>query len=533
MSAPLLRLNQIDKSFDGVRALKGVSLELMPGEVHALVGENGAGKSTLVKVMTGAESPDAGRIEIAGHPVTHLTPIRARQLGVACIYQHPALFPDLTVAENIRLRLERPAAYHRVDWSRARTLANDLLKRIGADIPIDAPVRDLSMPHQQLVEIACALGTGARIVIMDEPTASLTQREQRLLFGVVRDLRQQGVGVIYVSHRLDEIFALANRVTILRDGENVRTCAVGELTEPSLIRLMVGRELSPTREQALPTYPSFPRKFSAASDVATPSPRASIGQSEIDSGRVVSSNVALSLRNLSCYVSGVRNVNLDLNSGEILGLAGLVGAGRTELARVLFGLTPADTGEIRMNGQRIVLDSPQIAVAHGIAYVPEDRSRHGAILELPVEQNITMAIHPRIFPGGWLRLGVERALAAQHIRTLDIRPPASGIRAAALSGGNQQKVSVARWLATKPSILILDEPTQGVDVGAKSELHALIRNLAKQGLAVLLISSDLPELLALSDRIGVMRAGRLVSLLPAKTDPHKVMSAAFGQDSAG
>jgi rhamnose transport system ATP-binding protein len=483
--------------------------------VHALVGENGAGKSTLVKVITGAESPDAGRIEIAGHPVTHLSPIRARQLGVACIYQHPALFPDLTVAENIRLRLERPAAYHRVDWSRARTLANDLLERIGADISADALVRDLSMPHQQLVEIACALGTGARVVIMDEPTASLTQREQYLLFAVVRDLRQQGVGVIYVSHRLDEIFALANRVTILRDGENLRTCAVGELTERSLIRLMVGRELSTTQEHGDPANSG-----------------AKIGQAYIDLDQVVSTNVALSLRNLSCSLSGVRDVNLDLNTGEILGLAGLVGAGRTELARVLFGLTPADAGEILMNGQRIVLDAPQTAVAHGIAYVPEDRSRHGVILELPVEQNITMAVHQRIFPGGWLKPGVERALAAEHIRALDIRPPAPAIRASALSGGNQQKVSVARWLATKPRILILDEPTQGVDVGAKSELHALIRNLAKQGLAVLLISSDLPELLSLSDRIGVMRAGRLVSLLPAKTDPNVVMAAAFGQQAA-
>jgi rhamnose transport system ATP-binding protein len=423
------------------------------------------------------------------------------------------LFPDLTVGENIRLRLERPAACRLVDWASQGARSSDLLARVGADISTNALVRNLSMPNQQLVEIACALGTGARVVIMDEPTASLTQREQHLLFGVVGDLRRQGVGIIYVSHRLDEIFALADRVTVLRDGQHVRTCSIAELTETALIRLMVGRELSVAQQDG-PTKP--------------PIRAAATRPSHVGPGRA-SSPVALSLQNVGCTSSGLLGVSFELSAGEILGLAGLVGAGRTELARTIFGLTPADSGKISVNGQPIILDSPQTAIAHGIAYVPEDRSQHGLILELPIEQNITMAVHKRLFPGGWLRPSTERRVASDQIRALDIRPATPEMRASSLSGGNQQKVSVARWLATKPQILLLDEPTQGVDVGAKSELHNLIRVLAKQGLAVLLISSDLPELLSLSDRIGVMRAGRLVSLLPAKTDPNVIMAAAFGQ----
>ena len=504
MPSPLLRLSQIDKSFEGVRALHHVSFELRPGEVHALVGENGAGKSTLVKVMTGAVSPDAGRIEIGGQVLTQLAPAQAQQLGVACIYQHPALFPDLTVAENIGIRLERASVCQRIDWRRRRVVARDLLSRIGAAISVDATVSSLSMPNQQLVEIACAVGANARIVIMDEPTASLTQHEQHLLFGVVRELRRVGAGIIYVSHRLDEIFALADRVTVLRDGQNLSPGRIGDLTEPALIRLMVGRELA-LEEQT------------AGNDLRRANPPHG-------------AESVLTLRDVGCSASGVKNISLELHEGEILGLAGLVGAGRTELARILFGLTPADSGEIHVRNCPVIIDSPQIAIAHGIAYLPEDRARHGIIAQLSVEQNLTMAIHRRIFPGGWIPPGVERRVASEYISALDVRPAAPAIRVASLSGGNQQKVALGRWLATQPTILILDEPTQGVDVGAKNEIHHLIRNLAKKGLAVLLISSDLPELLALSHRIGVMRAGRIASMLLGGSDPHQVMSAAFGQE---
>lgn len=491
----LLELRQLSKSFGGARALRGVDFELASGEVHALLGENGAGKSTLIKIVTGAHRPDSGTIRVGGVVVSDLSPASAHKLGIACIYQQPALFPDLTVAENIGLRLETGGVARRIDWNARRQRAAELLKRIGAAIHPDAEVTSLSMPEQQLVEIACALGAGARIVIMDEPTASLTQKEQHLLFAVVHELRKAGVGVIYISHRLEEIFTLADRVTVLRDGQSVGTNPVSDITEASLIRMMVGREMT----QIYPPAESAP-------------------------GEVV-----LAARDLGCRAAGVHGVTFDLRAGEILGLAGLVGAGRTELARILFGITPASAGEIWLNGKAVEVSSPEDAVALGIAYVPEDRRRHGVVLEMPIEENMTMAIHHRIFPGAWLRFGRERELAMRCIRDLAVKtagPAAPGI---SLSGGNQQKVSLARWLATKPKVLILDEPTQGVDVGAKGEIHRIIRNLAQDGLAVLLISSDLPEILGMSDRIGVMRGGTLTALLPAKADAHVVMSAALGK----
>ncbi len=499
---PLLQLSQVTKSFGAVRALKGVSFDLRAGEVHALLGENGAGKSTLIKVITGAHQPDGGVISLEGKAVPPLSPSVARSLGIACIYQQPALFPDLTVAENIGLRLDNAGAFKTVRWADRRGRASELLKRIGAAISPEAEVRSLSMPEQQLVEIACALGTGARVVIMDEPTASLTRNEQELLFGVVRDLRNSGVGVVYISHRLEEIFALADRVTVLRDGESVGTQQVKDasgncrLTEADLIKLMVGREVSHL-------YPA----------------------AEGAPGEVV-----LSLKNLGCSASGVSGVSLDVRAGEIVSLAGLVGAGRTELARILFGITPADSGEIILNGKTITVTSPQEAVALGIAYVPEDRRRHGVILEMPIAENMTMAIHPRLFPGSWLRFGAEKELALSYIRDLGVKAYGPDAPGRSLSGGNQQKVSLARWLATKPRLLILDEPTQGVDVGAKSEIHKIIRNLAKDGLAVLLISSDLPEALGMGDRVGVMRGGQLAAVLPGGTDAHTVMAAALGQN---
>ncbi len=495
MSAPLLQLSGVQKSFGAVRALKGVSFDLHGGEVHALLGENGAGKSTLIKVITGAHLPDAGTITIAGEDVAHLTPAKARALGIACIYQQPALFPDLSVAENISLRLQKPAAMRRVKWDAQRTRARELLARIGAEIAPDAEVRALSMPEQQLVEIACALGSGARIVIMDEPTASLTQKEQHLLFAVVRGLRADGVGVNYISHRLEEIFALADRVTVLRDGESVGTNAVDQLNEAQMIRLMVGREVSSI----------FPPAESAPGDVV------------------------LALKNVGCTATGVRGVTLDVRAGEVVGMAGLVGAGRTELARILFAITPADAGEISLRGQRVVIHNPREAIAHGIAYVPEDRRRHGVILEMPIAHNMTMAIHPTLFPGSLLRFDAETKIAQDFIRDLGIKAYGPEAPGGSLSGGNQQKVSVARWLATKPKLLILDEPTQGVDVGAKAEIHKIIRALAKDGLAVLMISSDLPEVLGMSDRIAVMRGGELTAILPGGSDAHDVMSAALGQ----
>jgi rhamnose transport system ATP-binding protein len=499
MSPPLLELTRITKSFGDVKALRGVDFDLRAGEVHALLGENGAGKSTLIKVITGAHRPEGGAIRVAGEQVRALSPESARRLGIACIYQQPALFPALTVDENIGLRLEPSRGLRRVDWRQRRERARALLERIGADIRPDTEVGQLSMPEQQLVEIACALGAGARIVIMDEPTASLTQKEQHLLFAVVKELRAGGVGVVYISHRLEEIFALADRVTVLRDGESVGTHPASGIDEGTLIQLMVGREVA----QIYPPAESAP-------------------------GEPV-----LALENVGCRASGVAGVSFEVRAGEVFGLAGLVGAGRTELARILFGMTPADAGVVRLRGREVAIRSPREAVELGLAYVPEDRRRHGVVLEMPVEQNMTMAIHRRLFRGGWLRFAAERNLALEYIRSLAVKTSGPEAPVGSLSGGNQQKVSLARWLATKPSVLILDEPTQGVDVGAKSEIHRIIRRLAREGLAVLLISSDLPEVLGMSDRIGVMRGGRLTAVLPGDAAAATVMAAALGQVEKG
>jgi rhamnose transport system ATP-binding protein len=512
-AAPLITFKNIRKSFGAVRALRGVDFDLQAGEVHALLGENGAGKSTLIKIATGAHEPDEGVIELGGHAVGRLDPASARRHGIACIYQQPALFPDLNVMENIALRLDPPGGLRRVDWAGRRERAVALLRRVGAAISPEAEVRTLSMPEQQLVEIACAVGAGARVVIMDEPTASLTRREQERLFAIVRELRTSGVGVIYISHRLEEIFALADRVTVLRDGESVGTLAAGTIDEARLIQLMVGREM----DQLYPPLAQDAGPLSEADKKTVPP----------------GSEVALSLRGVGCAAAGIKDVTLAVRAGEIFGLAGLVGAGRTELARVLFGLTPADTGEIRIKGEVRTLRAPRDAVELGLAYVPEDRRRHGVVREMPIAQNISLAIHQRLFRGGWLRFGAERDLANTFISRLAIKTSGPDAAAGNLSGGNQQKVALARWLATEPKILILDEPTQGVDVGAKSEIHRIIRELANAGLAVILISSDLPEVIGMSDRIGVMRAGRLTAELPAKSAAETVMAAALGRGEEG
>ena len=504
VAAPLINFKNIRKSFGAVRALRGVNFDLQAGEVHALLGENGAGKSTLIKIATGAHQPDDGVIEMEGHNLGRLGPAAAKRHGIACIYQQPALFQDLSVMENIALRLDPPSPTRRVDWNARKRRATDLLQRVGAEIAPQTEVRALSMPEQQLVEIACAVGAEARVVIMDEPTASLTRQEQERLFGIVRELRNRGVGVIYISHRLEEIFALADRVTVLRDGESVGTLPASEVDETRLIRLMVGREM----EQLYPPL----RDDSVVEDARPP---------------------ALQLRNVSCAAGGVRDVSFAVRPGEVFGLAGLVGAGRTELARVLFGLTPADSGEILVQGAAQMIRSPRDAIDLGIAYVPEDRRRHGVVLELPVAQNISLAIHRRLFRGGWLRFGPERRLAQTFITQLAIKTSGPDAAAGNLSGGNQQKVALARWLATEPKILILDEPTQGVDVGAKSEIHRIVRQLAESGLAVILISSDLPEVIGMSDRIGVMRGGRLTAVLPRKSPAEIVMAAALGRGDEG
>jgi rhamnose transport system ATP-binding protein len=495
----LLRLTNIRKAFSGVQALRGVSFDLCAGEVHALVGENGAGKSTLVKVITGAHRPDEGTVEILGQTIEHNDPVRARRLGVAAIYQQPALFPDLTVAENIALGSEQPSPWRPVWWRRRRARAQALLDRIGANIDPEAEVRSLSMPQQQLVEIAKALATEARIVIMDEPTASLSDQEVDHLFRIIRELKGQGVGIIYISHRLEELARVGDRVTALRDGALVGTRPIAEASRDELIRMMVGRELSSV----------FPK-------VAA------------EQGEVI-----LETRGLCSRAAGVRDVTLTVRAGEILGLAGLVGAGRTELARVLFGIAPADSGEILLRGRPVAIHSPAQAVAQGIAYVPEDRRRHGVILEMSVAANTTLATLRAISTRGWLNTAREREAAGAFVRMLGIKTASVDAPVANLSGGNQQKVALARWLAANPSLLILDEPTQGVDVGAKAEIHRLMSELAGRGLAIVMISSELPEILGMSDRIVVMHGGRVVETLErASATQELILERALGHPPA-
>jgi rhamnose transport system ATP-binding protein len=491
----LLCVTGITKSFAGVQALRGVSFDLHPGEVHALVGENGAGKSTLIKVITGAHAPDSGSIEIDGRPVVHNHPLLARTLGIAAIYQQPALFPDLSVAENMALGFESGGLWRLIDWRGRRARAKELLDRIGARIDPEATVGTLTMPEQQMVEIAKSLGGRAKVLLMDEPTASLPEHEVENLFRVVRELKSHGVGILYISHRLDELYALADRVTVLRDGQTVATRPMQEVERPELIRMMVGREISAI----------FPKR-------------------DVKQGDVI-----LETRRLDCRDSGLRGISLSIRAGEILGLAGLVGAGRTELARVLFGLTPATGGEILLGGMSVKVRTPAEAVDLGIAYVPEDRRRHGVILELPVAANVTLAVLGRISRAGLLDFAREREMASGYVEKLAVKTPSVDVPVGNLSGGNQQKVALSRWLATEPKVLILDEPTQGIDVGAKSELHRLMVDLAERGLAILMISSELPEVLGMSDRVGVMRGGALVGILSrAEATQERVMALALG-----
>jgi rhamnose transport system ATP-binding protein len=491
----LLRAIDITKSFAGVQALKSASFELLAGEVHALVGENGAGKSTLIKIITGAVEADSGEIKLNGLTIAHNRPGLARSLGIAAIYQQPALFPELTVAENIALGLEKAGLWRIVDWNRRRRRAAELLAQVGAKIDPDAYAGELTMPQQQLVEIARAVGADAKVLIMDEPTASLSEEDTRNLYRVINELRARGAGIIYISHRLDELVEIADRVTVLRDGSTIATRPMSEVNRQELIQLMVGRELSSV----------FPKKT-------------------IESGEIV-----LELRNLGCSTAGIRDVNLTVRAGEIVGLAGLVGAGRTQLAATIFGLTPAGAGEILLHGRRVAIDSPARAIERGIAYVPEDRRRHGVIPELPVSANITLASLKRLSRFGVLDFQREAEIATDYTRRFSIKTPAIFAPVATLSGGNQQKVALSRWIATKPSLLILDEPTQGIDVGAKSEIHGLMGELAAGGMAILMISSELPEVLGMSDRIAVMRGGTIAGTLDrGEATQQNVLALALG-----
>jgi ABC-type sugar transport system ATPase subunit len=448
-----------------------------PGEVHALLGENGAGKSTLIKIMGGVHQPDAGEIRVAGERVTLPDPRAASARGVAIVYQELLLFPELSVAENVWIGHAPRTALGALDWPAMREGARALLADLESGaIDVDAPVGSLSVANRQRVEIAKALSQDARVVIMDEPTASLAEADVRQLIRIVRRLRERGVGVVYISHKLPEIFELADRVTVLRDGQYVGTAPIAEVDEKRLVSMMVGRSIDQL-------FPKQPAKIGAP---------------------------VLELRNVSCG-DAVRDVSLTLRAGEILGIAGLVGSGRTELALTIFGVTPATSGEIRLDGAPVRVDSPRRARDLGVAYVPEDRGLQGLVRPQTIAQNVALTVLDRLTRRFAVDRKAEDKLARDSIAKLGVKAQGPGQIVRQLSGGNQQKDVLAKWLAIEPKILIMDEPTRGIDVGAKSEIHALMSRLAAQGLAVLMISSELPEVLGMSDRVLVMHGGRIVA----------------------
>jgi rhamnose transport system ATP-binding protein len=491
--APVALAN-VSKRFTATQALSDVSLALLPGEIHGLVGENGAGKSTIVKVLSGIHQPDSGHVLLDGQPVLIHGPAHARALGIATVHQEPRLFPDLTVAENVFMGHTPTGRLGSINWRQMRNSADAIFESLNVHLDSSAVVRGLSMADQQLIEIAKALSVDARVLILDEPTASLSAHEVDRLFAIVRQTRDRGVAVLFVSHRLEEVFQLCERATVLRDGRHVITAPTSDLTAADLVRHMVGREVS-----------LFPRSAAKIGDVL------------------------LEVQGLS-RLGSFRDVSFSVRSGEIVGLAGLVGAGRTEIARVLFGIDRADEGEIKLDGKRVSFHAPSQALGAGIAYVPEDRHLDGLVTGFSIAENISMPILPRLFPRLFMRKSRERNLAAGYSERLRIRSTGVDDLVEALSGGNQQKVVIAKWLASKPRVLILDEPTRGVDIGAKVEVHRIISDLAAAGLGIILISSELPEVLAMSDRIIVLHEGRMsAEISRSEATEERVMYAATGQ----
>jgi len=481
MNQPLVQMQGIVKRFPGVVALGGVDFDLQPGEVHVLLGENGAGKSTLIKILAGVYTKDEGRIFIQGQEVHDLTPKKAQETGIRVIYQEFNLMPFFSVAENLFMGREplRDKTLRLIDWNRVYQESEEVLKRLNCPISPRKMVRDLSVAEKQLVEIARALSVDSKIIVMDEPTSALSLHEIDKLFQIIHLLKQKGVGIIYISHRLEEINRVGDRVTVLRDGHSVGTRKVGETNIDELIKMMVGRELKSK-------YPYEKRE--------------------------IPDEVVLQIKNLTSR-GKFQNVNLSLRRGEILGVSGLVGAGRTELARSIMGLDPIEAGTVKIFGEEIHPKSPRNMIRRGLGVLPEDRKGQGVTLVLPLIQNVTMVALRRILRGLFLSLGLERKLAAEYVRRLNIMTPSLKTQVMYLSGGNQQKVVLAKWLFSQARILIFDEPTRGIDVGSKFEVHQIMMNLVKEGNSIIMISSELPEILGMSDRILVMREGRMTAEL--------------------
>jgi rhamnose transport system ATP-binding protein len=494
MSEPTIELVDIYKSFGSTRVLEGVSLPLFPGEVHSLMGENGAGKSTLVKIMAGLHQPDKGTVRVGGQEVLFRSTAQAQQAGVSVIYQEPTLFRDLSIAENVFMHRQPKTAYGWIDYAEMSRAVSQHLGQLGVSLRPEDPVLGLSIADQQIVEIIKALTFEAKVLIMDEPTAALSLEEVKRLFHVVERLRAKGVAVMFVSHRLEEVFAISQRITVMRDGRVVGSGPVEEWTTEEVIRKMVGRSL-----EAL--YP----------------------KEKVEPGQVV-----LRVRNLRR--AGVfKDISFEVRQGEIVGLAGLVGAGRSEVARAIFGIDPLDSGEVSIGGTTLSNHAPQAAMAAGIGLVPEDRQQQGLVMEMTVMRNATLTVLRQVQRLGLVSKEKERQIAARWTQRMQLKghieEPVN-----ILSGGNQQKVVLAKWLATQPKLLIVDEPTRGVDVGAKSEVHRTLSQLAKDGMAIIMISSDLPEVIGMADRVLVMHEGKLTAELSrAKATEEAIMFAATGQ----
>ncbi len=476
--APVLALDGVTKVFPGVKALSEVSLKLYPGEVTALVGENGAGKSTVVKILTGLYQPDGGAIRVDGAAVRFPTATDAADAGITAIHQETVLFDELSVAENIFLGHAPRTRIGLIDIARMVSEARRILRGIGAQIDPNVRLRDLGIANKHLVAIARALSIDARVVIMDEPTAALSHKEIQELYDLVEELKRQGKAILFISHKFDEIFRIADRYTVFRDGQFVGEGLIGEVSEVELVKMMVGR----------PVDQIFPRRSH-------------------QSGDKVLEVVGYS------HPTEFDDIGFTLRKGEIIGFYGLVGAGRSEFMQALFGITRPARGVTKIDGNVLMIRSPADAVANGIVYVPEDRGRQGAIKTLPIFQNVTLPSLSRTSRSGFLRLAEEFRLTREYTERLDLRAASLDTPVGNLSGGNQQKVVIAKWLATKPKVIILDEPTKGIDIGSKAAVHEFMAELAAQGLAVIMVSSEIPEVLGMSDRVIVMREGRIVAEL--------------------
>ena len=494
VSAPLLTVEGVSKSFPGVRALHNVGLTLRGGEVMALLGENGAGKSTLVKILTGIYAPDEGSVTVGGKPVTFASPREAWAAGITAIHQETVMFDDLSVAENIFMGHMPTLSRGRIDWAAMRARSAELLARLEADFTPGTLLKRLGVAQKHLVEIARALSHDARIIIMDEPTSALSEREIGDLYRIVEQLKAQGRAIVFISHKFQEIFRIADRWTCLRDGELVGEGAIKDVTQADLVRLMVGR----------PVDQAFPKRDVPIGDVVL----------EVDG-----------LSNASEF----NGVGFKLRKGEVLGFYGLVGAGRSEVMQGLFGLTPITQGRVRIDNREIAIGSPGAAIAAGLAYVPEDRQQQGAVLPFGIRENMTLANLSAHVARGTIDLGRELATTRALGRRLSVKAANWEQRLAELSGGNQQKVVIAKWLATKPRIIILDEPTKGIDIGSKAAVHDFMGELAGDGLAIILVSSELPEIMGMSDRIIVMHEGRIVrEFARSEANAEAIVSAASG-----